>query len=483
MNVLKSSQFGIDNPMMDLQARTVEFVTHGKSGKLEDRMSGDTIKVVASSAGKAILEIDPGLGKSRIAIECYMALCPTSKVLIVCSKKALNTWRREFPKWTTCSEDEVTIIEGSPAVRRRLWTKPSRVKVITYQSGANDMAYVEKFDPTMIVDDECKIKRGRKVNFKKWLKACRDVKYYIPMDGTLVVNGPQDLWPFLHTLNPKLFSSYWKYVNTFCNVVDGAFGREIAGPKNTKALANVLAPRFVRIKDTDPGIADQRPKLTRDFKLIDMTGEQSQLYRDLAEDMLAITPGGELVVSPSMLAMQVRHRQILICPKILDETMGYGSAIDHLLDNMEDDPHVVVFTPFAKALPHLRAAMVERGYQEPYVLKGGVDSVTVGKVVNGFNGPEGKQRATLCTIAFAESFELWTAKSCHFIGYDWRADLNYQAEKRLHRLITPHPVQSWYYRYRGTVDDRVLERLNERQGNVKVTYQDYITAIRQLKET
>lgn len=470
-------------PLMPLQARTVEFVTHAKSGKLEDKMTGDTIKVVATSAGRAVLEIDPGLGKSRIAIEIYLKMCPSARVLVKCSKKALNTWRREFPKWTTATSDDVVIVEGTPAQRRKLWAKKSQVKVVTYQSGANDLKYAEEFDPTMTIDDECKVMRNRKTQmFKKWQKFNKNVKYYLPMDGTLVVKGPQDLWTFLHMLKPKLYSSYWKFVQTFCIVVDGPFGKEVVGAQNTKNLAAALSKVMVRIKDTDPGVADQRPKLTRDFKLVDMTKEQAKLYRELTEDLIAVTPSGEVVAAPSQLALQVKHRQILICPKIIDPAYGYGGAIEHLLDNMEDDPHIVVFTPFKKAFPWIRQAMMERGYPEPYMLSGGTESTEVGRVVDGFNGSEGKDRATLCTVAFAESFELWTAKSCHFIGYEWRQDLNYQAEKRLHRLITPHPVTSWYYRYINTVDDIILDRLNARQGNVRLTYQDYITAVRRLRD-
>lgn len=477
-NVANCTEF----PMMSLQARTVEFVTHAKSGKLEDKMSGQTIKVVATSAGRAILEIDPGLGKSRIAIECYLKLCPSARVLVKCSKKALNTWRREFPKWTTSEASDVTIIEGTPAQRRKQWATPSQVKVVTYQSGANDLKYAEAFDPTMTIDDECKIMRNRKTQmFKKWQKFNKTVKYYIPMDGTLVTKGPQDLWTFLHMCKPKLYSSYWKFVQTFCIVVDGPFGKEVVGAQNIKNLAAALSKLMVRIKDTDPGIKEQRPPLTRDFKLVEMTQEQSKLYRELAEDLIAVTPSGEVLATPSMLSLQVRHRQILICPKILDPQMGYGGAIDHLLDNLEDDPHAVIFTPFKKAFPFLRQAIIDRGHPPPYMLSGGAASEEVGRVEKEFNSSAGSQRACLCTVAFAESFELWSAKQGHFIGYEWRQDLNYQAEKRLHRLITPHPINIWYYRYRNTVDDLILDRLNTKQGNVRLTYQDYVTAVRRLK--
>ena len=170
-----------------------------------------------------------------------------------------------------------------------------------------------------------------------------------------------------------------------------------------------------------------------------------------------------------------------MCPQILDPAIGHGAAIDQLLLEMEDDPHVVVFTPFTKAIPFLSAAIEGHIGQTPYILKGGADSSHVGMVEDEFNDSRGAKRACICSIGFAESFELWSAKSGHFIGYEWAQRYNYQAEKRLHRLITPHPINIWYYRHLNTVDDIILDVLNSNVHNVNISYQDYVTAIRRLK--
>jgi len=487
MRELRPSELWDAQPLFGYQAKTIHFGSRGISGlvapseihDVEGNYTGTGIKVFASSAGRLIMEIDPGLGKSRIAIGLYLKLCPSDPVLVVCSKKALNTWRREFPKWTTAEQSDVIIIEGTPAQRKKLWAKPSQIKVITYQSGMRDGPQVEAFNPRMIIPDECKLLVNRKTQaFKFWSKVMHAVDYVCPMDGTLVRKGPQDLWTFFNIIKPKTYRSFWKFANAFCLIVDGGFGKEFCGAKNTKELGKLLKHTVVRLKDNDPETQGQRPPLTRDFKLIDMTPEQQRLYDALRDDMLAVTEGGEFVAAPSQLSLQVRHRQLLICPKILDESMGNGAAIDQLLLEMEDDPHIVVFTPYTKAIPFLSAAIQGAGGPEPYVLRGGADSNHVGMVENEFNSPVGRERATICSIGFAESFELWSAKSGHFIGYEWAQRYNYQAEKRLHRLITPHPINIWYYRYLNTVDDVILDVLNSNTRNVRITYQNYETAIR-----
>ena len=481
MKCTYSERWG-EEPLFPYQERTIEFLTHGKSGLIKDRMSGTTIQVVASSAGRGVCDIDPGLGKSRIAIGAYVELCAGEKLLVACSKKALNTWRRELPKWTTLTSDDVTIVEGSPAVRAALWKKPSIVKVITFQSGMRDEAAIKAFGPTMIIGDEIKLMRNRKTQaFKFWAPIMHKVKYVIPMDGTLVSKGPEDLWTFLNIIKPKTFNSFWKYANAFCLIVDGPFGKEFCGPKNTQGLANMLSHNLVRIRDNDPQVQGQRPPLLRDFKLVDLTGEQAKIYDELVNDLLLMTPGGDIVATPSQLALTVRLRQLLICPKILDPAYGIGGAVEQLLLELEDDPHSVIFTPFTKAIPHIREAMVKAGHDEPFVLQGGTASAVVGDVEKAFNSSAGSSRSCICSIGFAESFELYTAKQGHFIGYEWAQRLNYQAEKRLHRLITPHPVNIWYYRYVGTTDDDILDNLNDRQHKVNLTFQDYIAAIRRLR--
>lgn len=480
--MLRTNGLWEEEPLFGYQARTIEFITHGKSGRIEDRTSGITIKVVASSAGRAVVDIDPGLGKSRIAIGAVLELCPSDRILVVCSKKALNTWRREFPKWTTATRDDITIVEGNPKDRPALWKRPTQIKVVTYQTGMRDLEGIKAFAPTVIIADECKLLRNRKVKaFAFWAPIMHKVKYVIPMDGTLVSVGPEDLWTFLNIIKPKTFASFWTFANSFCLIIDGAFGKQFCGVKNSQGLANMLSHNLVRIRDNDPEVVGQRPPLIRDFKLVEMTGEQSKVYDTLVSDLLVMTPGGDVVATPSQLALTVRLRQLLICPKILDPAYGYGAAIDQLLLELEDDPHGVIFTPYSKAIPFITQAILSAGGPQPYILKGGTHSLEVGRVEQEFNSAKGAHRACICTVAFAESFELWSAKQAHFIGYEWAQRLNYQAEKRLHRLTTPHPVNSWYYRHIGTVDDAILDNLNERQHKVNMTFQDYIAGIKRLK--
>ncbi len=457
------------------QEGSISFACH-KDGNGFQNFGG--VNVYSYAKGRALFEIDPGLGKSRIGLGIAQRLCPNDQILVLCSKKALNTWRREWPKWTNIDSQQVVIVEGAPAKRAKLWQRDAQIFVVTYQSGQNDFQFIQKHDFKMVLADECKIWRNYKTkSFKFWKTYLHKVPYVIMLDGTIVTRGPQDLWTYLHIINRKLFSSYWRFVNTFCVVHEGTFGKEIMGAKNIPGLHSQLRGTTIRLKDNDPRVAGQRPPLVRDFKLVEMTKEQRELYDNLVESLMGMTPGGKILMSASSMALIVKLRQLLICPKILDETMGYGAAIEDLKMQLEDDPHSVIFTPFTKALPYMSQAVKDATGKEPFILKGGTDSKVVGQVEEKFNDKFHQDYPLICSIGFAESFELWSAKRCFFIGYDWAQDKNYQAEKRLHRLITPHPVNSWYYRHMGSIDDHLLETLGIKQHNVKLTFQDFISAL------
>lgn len=470
-------------PLFPYQKKTSNFVVAGHSG--QSGTPEERVVVVASAPGRAILYIDPGLGKSRIAIDATIGLCPAAKIVVLCSKKALNTWRREWTKWTTAKiggyPNRVIIVEGSPQQRANQWKTDAQIYVTTFGCGVSDWIYIEAHNPQMVIADECKLWRNQKTKqFKFWQHKLQKVRYLLLMDGTLASRGPQDLWTFLNMIKPKLFSSYWKYVNTFCDVYDGPFGKEILGPKNTEGLARQLEQVMVRIKDSDPEVESQRPPLLRDKIPLRLTIEQAAVYQQLVDHLMAITPGGELVASASQMALTIKLRQLLICPKILDPKMGYGAAIDQLLLEAEDDPHIVIFTPFAKAIPFMATALREAGHPAPYILQGGKNSNEVRHVEEEFNSPKGQNSACICTVGFAESFELPTARQCFFNGFEWSQLMNYQAEKRLLRITTKHAVNAWYLVHEGTVDEDIMGVLNRKQHNVNVTFQDYVSAVRRL---
>ncbi len=440
--------------------------------------------MAAAKKGRGIIYADMGLGKSLIAIRIYQALLGNDPLLIVATKRAFNTWRRELTKWDAATRDEITFVMGQPSKRSVMWKNPNRIMIVTYETASNDFEYIRHYIARskiqMVIFDEAQKARNKKTKaFLFCNKLSQRIKYVLFLSGTLITRGPQDLWTFLHMCDRKRFASYWRFVNAFCNIIDGPFGREIVGAKNTKGLGNELARCLIRIREKDPEVVKARPPLTRDILPITVTDEQRRLQENLIAEMYIVRKDGSIMASATAGVNIMRMRRLMVCPKMLDPTLGYGANIEYILDVMTEDPHIVIFTPFRAAVDFMSQAITEtfgKDY-EPFKLLGGTSPDEIGEVEEAFGDPLFVHRTCICTVAFAESFELPSARQCYFNGFEWSQILNYQAEKRLHRLTTPHPVNSYYLVGEGTIEQSVLHVLNRKQHNTNLTMQDYIDVL------
>lgn len=471
--------------LFEYQQQTVNFLIRDQTDLFQEFKIGSlTIQMAAASKGRGIIYTDMGLGKSLIAIKIYRELIGTDPLLIVATKRAFNTWRREFTKWNLATRDEITFVMGQPHARVLLWKKPTRIMVVTYETASNDFDhikhYISRNKLQMAIFDEAQKARNKKTKaFLLANKISQRVKYVLFLSGTLITRGPQDLWTFLHMCDRRRFASYWRFVHAFCNIIEGHFGKEIVGAKNTKALGKELSRCLIRIKEKDPEVIAARPPLTRDVIPIDISPIQARLQQELIQEMYIKREDGSIMASATAGVNIMRMRQLMVCPKLIDPALGIGSNIEYILDVMTEDSHIVIFTPFRQAIDHMDIAITQTFGPnfKPFRLLGGSTPDDIEQVEEQFEHPDNAHRPCICTIAFAESFELPSARQCYFNGFEWSQILNYQAEKRLHRLTTPHPVNAFYLVGEGSIEESVLNVLNRKQHNTNITLQDYINVL------
>jgi hypothetical protein len=197
---------------------------------------------------------------------------------------------------------------------------------------------------------------------------------------------------------------------------------------------------------------------------IPMSKQQVRLIQQLDQDMIAEL-GPDRVVTPNSLALLTRKLQMAISPKILMPSAEYGGVIDWMVNTIQDDQHTVVFCPFREGLSVLRQALIDDKYPEDkiFVFKGGMRPNEINEQVLAWKKAKG---AALCTIAFAQSFDLDTTDTAYMLGFDWDPNNNYQAEGRLRRfdsiIQTPCMVRyivpegSDYHEVMGVIDGKVI---------------------------
>lgn len=406
-----------------------------------------------------------GLGKTNQLLMASKRIQPKSK-LTVCSRSALYTWVRESRLWVP-ELPEPVVVQGTREQRQVLWHSP--YVIATHGALREDLAYVMHHRPhfDVIEDDEAHKHRNRKSQLWAALKQL-DSDYLFQASGSFVARGAQDLWSHLNLCDPKMFSSYWKFVNTFCWVEDSQFGKDIIANKNVPELKEIL--KHYLILRTKKQVGSFIPPKTRQYIELDMLPVERRMYDKLEKDFIleldefTKQDTGKILMSSTKLGTLIKLRQMLVSPQILEPSLPVGSTItligEWLKDQDEANQHVVIFCPFKTGLDILQKHLTDIKIKQPILrLQGGCGVKEIEYAEETFRTGKG---ILISTTQFAQSWSVETAKAVWMAGCDYDPEINKQAEARAHRFTTDHPLTVYYTGHRGTFEDRVFEILNDK---------------------
>lgn len=419
---------------------------------------------------RAILADVMGIGKTAQALRAIEELPHiVDSILIVCRPTSSGVWLREMAKWFQSYLDEyhfeILNLKGSPQQRQSILEDIERhraqphVVIVTYDILRAHKGFFAKRYFDVIIADEAHRIRNRKTQIFKAVKRL-DSQYFFALTGTPSSRGAQDIWTLLNIIAPRVFSSFWRFVNAFCFVNDTDYGKEIYGTRNVENLQELLKRYFLR--RTKAEVVAELPPKTRQLLDVEMESVQARAYKEMQENMI-VALESTIAVAPTILTVLLRLRQLLVTPKLLDSNIkDYGGAFKALKDHIEDaeDAHCVVFTPFAKAIPFLEEYFFD---YETVSFQGGMSQNQLESSLEDFKT---HRKLAFCTIKYAQGFSFSSASRAYFLQYEWTPDENYQAEDRLHRLDTINSVNIYYIFHKGTVDEHLLALLDEKQRNV-----------------
>jgi len=155
----------------------------------------------------------------------------------------------------------------------------------------------------------------------------------------------------------------------------------------------------------------------------------------------------------------MRLRQLLTCPALLGIPQR-GTALDTLVEMLEDiEEPVVICTPFREALAYIEEALKPQG-RPVYKIHGQMKGDAI-QVAEAFQRSKSTNKVLAFTIATGMSFDAFSASKAFFVGAEWSAIQNTQAESRLHRMGQTDPVHIYYLLFKDTIDEAIIERLDE----------------------
>jgi intein/homing endonuclease len=386
------------------------------------------LKDMHARKGRVLLAHEMGLGKTPTSLSMLRVLATTTRVLILAPKTAIPVWERETAAWLAGTP--MTVYRGTPKQRAAIWDHyvATGGVLATNYSFIGELVEKHVAFETIIVD-ESHMLRNRKTAMFKALKKLKST-YFLALTGSPVVNGVGDLWTQLHLLDPKTFSSYWRFVNQFCVVTVDEFGTHVGGVRDAGGLQRALAPYMLR--KTKQEVLTELPPKIRQIVPVPLTPRQRALYDDLADDLMAtIGADDSVLLVPNVIAKITRLRQIVVTPALVGDA-NESAMFETLREQVESEyaagRSVLVFTPFAQALPFIEAVLGDLG--RVWTLQGGLSSAVMGERVAAFQAKAQANKALLCTTGVGSSFTATAASTVFFLGSAWSPAHNIQCEDR-----------------------------------------------------
>ena len=439
----------------------------------QEREINRTVTAIRCGGG-ALLAWEPGCGKTYGAIWVTQKLGADKRVIIVCPKRVIPSWKVSVK---TITGQEVKVLSRA--------TKVGRANIEDMLNGADgwwiinfellvslgkavdagkwpDASFSKKSFDMVVVDEVHRIANHRTQSFRA-VKALKS-KHRLGLSGTPAGNKPVNIYGVLKFLNPNSVDrSFYRFadeffVSQFNPFAASRYARIYGGEKDPGALRDSVGDLWSAMRGSE--VFGDLPPVNVQRISCGMRREQRRMYREFVDHRLAVMDGGASVAS-SAAVLDGRLRQITLGPlKIMDDNVEFeergSSKIDAVLDILSDlpsDEKVILWCHSRKFMMPLRKRLADAGYQSVELSSDYHDEW------RRFLEPDGPRILCAVIAAAAEGIdglqnvcntEIWLSEDNGVI-------LNLQASARLNRKGQTKRVNRFLLQCEGTVDVTAVE--------------------------
>lgn len=401
--------------------------------------------------GRAILADPTGIGKTGQAI---MSAVQTGErpVLVVANKSLIPQWARAIREWA--GEDQIIgVIETKRKIPQADWLL-TNYEVLLKRD-------LPKY-PTLIVDEAHKIKNRKAQRTKAVWKLARSAKNVWLLTGTPMTNRPHEIWSLLRCLYPKKYSSFWRWVNYYCETSNNGFGIEIGGIKKDRLeefqeeMAGVMIRRDKSILNLPP--------LSEEVVYLQLERRQEKLYVEMLRDMMTLI-GDNLVISPNVLTQLLRLRQLALSPRLLGDKSDSNKTkyIKDLLEDYGRDEKFIIFSTFSEYVKELETALYKFN---PVSIYGDKSRDERDQAVQRIQHDPATRVIIGTYEAMGEGLDMQSASQVVMADLPWTPDKLEQAYSRAYRRGQTAEVHVRYLLSEGTVDTYIWDVLGDKKQMV-----------------
>lgn len=436
--------------------------------KLRPYQTEDVNKLLQHTSGGCFNE--QRTGKTPTALSVFKERGLT-KFIIICPTSPIAQWAKEVELWTglptfpvigTLAKKQEVINNWNTGV---LIISYDTLKRTTVRNGF--IVDILKKNPQGIIIDEAHKIKNHDTACAKAIFAFLNIPYRLALTGT-PIDKSEHIFSLLHFILPKTFTSYWKFINEYCEIKTGyaAGGRtfkEITGFKKHKEyeIQNLLNTYCTQRKRKE--VMQWLPD--KDYQKIYLTPtkEQQKYIHDLEE----FYETGN-IITQTILDRLVRIRQICTAPELLD-LKGKSPKLQWIKDFLKDYPNkpTIIFTFFTSFIHILKEELKE---YNPGVIIGATSPALRNKYKEEFQS--GKRSLLLINIvAGSEGLTLDRAEATIFIDKYPPASKIAQAEDRfvattINKKDKPHTIYELILK--DTYDEQLYQLVEKQAAEADV---------------
>lgn len=419
-------------------------------GRLEQYQRDDIAK--GYNLGDVLNRNSMGLGKTVETIKMLKSM--DAQDTVICAPKTVcHQWQDQFKTWWPEFDNTVELYNPNAAICIINYDKLRNDKILTQlRSRRHDV---------VVFDEAHKLKNRNALQTVAAKKI--PAQWHIALTGTPILKNPDDLWSILHAIDWHYSgTSYWSFVDYFCNVVEGPFGRKIDGITSNNGRLAILHKLLDLVSIHNPSVEVAKGKRIIQVQL-EMTHKQLALYKRIKNLVLDELPQNCTIANGAVHAM--RMQQATSWPGLFDVEIP-GAKFEWVLDFCQStDEQILILTKFAKTAAALRRYLTNKGVSNG--------------IYTGDTGPRVKEASkrmfihgdiqvligTISAIGTGTD-GLQVARLGIMLEQDWSPEINKQCEDRLNRRGQERPVR-WYYL-------SCLKTFDKHVGRVNLTRADAI---------
>lgn len=319
------------------------------------------------------------------------------------------------------------------------------------------------------------------------------------LSGTPVGGKAINLWNILHWLNPKEFSSKWRFAEQFLEIEEKHYEYHGKDKKHKvigdidvskeNEMYRVLTPHMLRRTKAEclPWLPDKLPVDV----WVHMSPAQQKQYNEFAK-MAEILIEDELLSATSILAEYARLKQFSFGTQTITYYEENGETkfkpyptldspkLEALAERLEQHgvilpkprEQAVIVSQYIPVAELIAEWVQEKHDTECALLTGKVNKKGArAKIQRDFQAGEGPPIVVMTTKTGGVSINLDMADSIHFMDETWEPDDQEQVEDRIHRASRIHQVTCYYYRTRDTIEE-YIQNMNIGKQSVNHTILD-----------